>query len=158
MRKVIRKIIKESLYNRMEKDYILRSGKVLPNFRGVMTSLTTNPSHINQTISVMEMIDSYSLYSNAGIKSKVKKIADHPKVTDYSVNLYFSDMQVAIAIYRFIQIAAEASPWSSDNFFAFFPEEDNDKFEILLFPVSEGPNKRYYNVKYYIRIPENKEQ
>ena len=126
MRKVIRKIIKESLYNRMEKDYTLRSGKVLPNFRGIMTSLTTNPTYIKQAISVMEMIDTYSLYSNAGIKSNVQKIADHPKVTDYDVNLYFSDVQVAIAVASLIEIAAADSPWSSDNYFAFFPEEDND--------------------------------
>jgi len=158
MRNLIRKIIKESLYNRMEKDFTLRSGKVLPNFKGIITSLTTNPSQINQAISIMEMLEPYSLYSNDSIKSNVQKMPRgfNPYVSEYSVSLCFSDMQVARAINDFIKLAAESYPWKAFLLPTAKPPA-NAKIGIKAPHVELGRNKEYYIVQYYIRIPENKE-
>lgn len=141
MRNLIRRLIKESIYDGMERDFTLRSGKTLQNFKGIMNALSSGPDGVNQAISVMEMIDPYSLYSDENVESKVQQIEE----TEYDVNLYFSDMEVAIAVYDFIKMAAESSPWSSF--------EDKDKFAILVFPPKSSPDKRSYRVRYHIRIP-----
>lgn len=114
MRNLIRKLINESLLNESsQKDLVLPSGKVLPNFRGVMNSLTGGSSHVKQAISVMEMIPEYSISNEQSFVEPMQatwpdhRAHRHPITKagyeGFSVIIYVSDEEVADAIVKHIK-------------------------------------------------------
>lgn len=100
MREEIRELIKESLYDSMERDLTLPSGKVLPNFRGIVIALTSNTESAKQAFSIIEMIDEYSLMDTHKeyISNRVGRISPISSI----VRLYFIDKEVADALYTAI--------------------------------------------------------
>lgn len=95
MRKLVRKLIKESLYSSMERDLTLPSGKILPNFRGVLLSLTGEIEHAKQAYMLLEMIKEYSLMDDRKmiIKNEVSELSSRLRM----VRLYFTDKEVVEA-------------------------------------------------------------
>ena len=77
MRKEIRKLIKESLYDSMERTLTLPSGKVLPIFRGIVINLTSGVENAKQVFSILQMIDEYSLMddSKTSIKHRIESLS-----------------------------------------------------------------------------------
>lgn len=100
MRKAIRKIIKESLYDSMERDLTLPSGKVLPNFRGIVINLTSGVENAKQVFSILQMIDDYSLLNDSKtiIKHRIQSLSARMTY----VRLYFTDIEVADAFHSAI--------------------------------------------------------
>ena len=95
MRNKIRKLIKESLYDNMERDLTLPSGKVLPNFKGILLSLISrDPDFAKQALVIIEDIEPYDIFEDpySILKSKVTDYS-----TFYSVRLYVRDKEVVDA-------------------------------------------------------------
>lgn len=97
MRKEIRKLIKESLYDSMERNLTLPSGKVLPNFRGIVINLTSGVENAKQVFSILQMIDEYSLLDDSKtiIKHRIESLSTRLLI----VRLYFTDKEVADAFH-----------------------------------------------------------
>lgn len=116
MRNLIRKLINESLLKESsQKDLVLSSGKVLPNFAGVMNSLTSGSSHVKQAISVMEMIPEYSISNEQSFVEPMywmeyyntQRAHRNPFVKagyeGFNALIYVSDDEVANAIVKHIK-------------------------------------------------------
>ena len=100
MRKAIRKIIKESLYDNMERNLTLPSGKVLPNFRGVLSMLISqNIDFANQAITAIKEIEPYEIY-----KCPYNRLETEANNFDswYMVSMFFNDKEVSDAFEKAI--------------------------------------------------------
>lgn len=103
MRKIIRKLIKESLLKESnQREMVLSSGKVLPNFKNIIDSLISGLTHIKHAITVMHMIPSYSINTNK--KPNIIKENDLLKgYNTYDVQIYIIDKEVGEVICKHIR-------------------------------------------------------
>lgn len=108
MRNEIRKLIKESLYDSMERDLTLPSGKVLPNFRGVLLMLISRDADFaKQAIAVISDIKPYEIYKDP-FSILETKVTDYYNF--YSVNIYVNDKEIADAFEKAITNHPEYNP------------------------------------------------
>lgn len=163
MRNLIRKLINESLLKESsQKDLVLPSGKVLPNFTGVMNSLTGGLSHVKQAISVMEMIPEYSISNEQSFVEpaywmylyETQRTDRHPLTkagyVGFHVIIYVSDEEVADAIVKNIKqnpgyIGISSTPWKFINTGAPVILSRADKLKLTGLSEEEMVEKDHYD-------------
>lgn len=145
-RRQLRKLIKESLYDSMERDLTLPSGKVLPNFRAMVIYLTSNIENAKQAYAIMEMIEEYSVMKDDKIKGINNKITKVPGGISM-VSLFFTDKEVADAFYEAISNHPKAQLGPGPNLDG----------KIELFPVfTWGLRPRLSELQFYLIEPRGK--